>query len=95
MFIWKTPTILNTIKEHMPQLYSALNVIRENFDSDEIEKVLYEEYSKLESISIDYGITEKAKNAYVVPGDFGWNEFTLVMCWKDEVHNVKRSIAGA
>jgi len=74
MFIWKTSTILNAIKEYMPQLYSALNVIREHFDSDEIEKILYEEYSKLESISIDYGIMEKAKNVYVVPGDFGWDD---------------------
>ncbi|MDK2805664.1 MAG: mannose-phosphate guanylyltransferase [Clostridium butyricum] len=74
MFIWKTSTILKAIKEYMPQLYSALNVIKENFDSDEIEKVLYEEYSKLESISIDYGIMEKAKNVYVVPGDFGWDD---------------------
>ncbi|WP_434578839.1 mannose-1-phosphate guanylyltransferase [Thermoanaerobacterium thermosaccharolyticum] len=74
MFIWKTSAILNAIKEYMPQLYSALNVIRENFDSDEIEKILYEEYSKLESISIDYGIMEKANNVYVVPGDFGWDD---------------------
>jgi Mannose-6-phosphate isomerase./Nucleotidyl transferase. len=74
MFIWKTSTILNAIKEYLPQLYSALNVIRENFDSDELEKILYEEYSKLESISIDYGIMEKAKNVYVVPGDFGWDD---------------------
>ncbi|TCW40361.1 mannose-1-phosphate guanylyltransferase [Thermohydrogenium kirishiense] len=74
MFIWKTSTILNAIKEYMPQLYSALNVIKENFDSDELEKILYEEYSKLESISIDYGIMEKAKNVYVVPGDFGWDD---------------------
>ncbi|MEG6567639.1 mannose-1-phosphate guanylyltransferase [Thermoanaerobacterium saccharolyticum] len=74
MFIWKTSTILNEIKEYMPQLNSALNVIKENFDSDEIEKILYEEYSKLESISIDYGIMEKAKNVYVVPGDFGWDD---------------------
>ncbi|MBE0069267.1 mannose-1-phosphate guanylyltransferase [Thermoanaerobacterium thermosaccharolyticum] len=74
MFIWKTSAILNAIKEYMPQLYSALNVIKENFDSDEIEKILYEEYSKLESISIDYGIMEKAKNVYVVPGDFGWDD---------------------
>jgi mannose-1-phosphate guanylyltransferase len=74
MFIWKTSTILNAIKEYMPQLYSALNVIKENFDSDELEKILYEEYSRLESISIDYGIMEKAKNVYVVPGDFGWDD---------------------
>ena len=29
---------------------------------------------KLPSESIDYGIMEKAKNIYVVPGNFGWDD---------------------
>jgi mannose-1-phosphate guanylyltransferase len=55
-------------------IIQCIKCIKENFDSDEIEKILYEEYSKLESISIDYGIMEKAKNVYVVLGDFGWDD---------------------
>jgi len=74
MFIWKTSSILNAIQKYMPELHKALENIRKNFDSDDIEKVLYDEYSKLESISIDYGVMEKAKNVYVVPGDFGWDD---------------------
>ena len=31
-------------------------------------------YPDCESISIDYGVMEKAKNVYVVMGDFGWSD---------------------
>lgn len=74
MFVWKTSSILRAIEKYMPELHKALENIRENLDSGDIERVLYEEYSKLESMSIDYGVMEKAKNVYVVPGDFGWDD---------------------
>ncbi|MCM8901688.1 mannose-1-phosphate guanylyltransferase/mannose-6-phosphate isomerase [Caldicoprobacter algeriensis] len=93
MFIWKTSSILSAMKKYMPDLYNSLERIREHIDSDDMEKVLYEEYSQLEGISIDYGIMEKAKNVYVVLGDFGWDD---VGSWlaieriyqKDEYDNV-------
>ncbi|UZQ83679.1 sugar phosphate nucleotidyltransferase [Thermoanaerobacter sp. RKWS2] len=95
MFVWKTSSILRAIEKYMPELHKALENIRENLDSGDIERVLYEEYSKLESMSIDYGVMEKAKNVYVVPGDFGWDD---VGSWtsierlyeKDENGNVIR-----
>jgi len=95
MFIWKTSSVLRAIEKHMSELHKALENIRENLDSGDIERVLYEEYSKLESMSIDYGVMEKAKNVYVVPGDFGWDD---VGSWtsierlyeKDENGNVIR-----
>lgn len=31
-------------------------------------------YAACESISIDYGVMEKADNVFVVPGDFGWSD---------------------
>ena len=33
-----------------------------------------EEFEKLDSISIDYGIMEKADDIYVIPGSFGWDD---------------------
>jgi len=74
MFVWKVSTILNNIKQHMPQLYKSLERISTVMDSDQLDEVLYEEYSKLESISIDYGVMEKANSVYVIPGDFGWDD---------------------
>lgn len=74
MFIWKTSSILKAIQKYMPDLHKALEKIRKNFDADDVEKILYDEYSKIENISIDYGVMEKAKNVYVVLGDFGWDD---------------------
>ena len=40
---------------------------------DEKEQ-LARSYGKVETISIDYGISEKAQNLLLVPGDFGWSD---------------------
>jgi mannose-1-phosphate guanylyltransferase len=74
MFLWKVSTIMKNIKIHMPKLYKALSIIRQAIDSDDAESVLYKEYEKLDSISIDYGIMEKADSVYVIPADFGWDD---------------------
>ena len=42
--------------------------------SPEADKVIENEFKKLDSISIDYGILENADNTYVVPGSFGWDD---------------------
>nr|WP_273222472.1 mannose-1-phosphate guanylyltransferase [Geosporobacter ferrireducens] len=87
MFIWKVSTILNNIKKFMPDLYKSLMVINEAFDRDNCAQVLYEEYAKLQSVSIDYGIMEHAENIYVIPGIFGWDD---VGSWTslERIHDV-------
>ena len=74
MFVWKTSTILNNFKEHLPRIYQGLEIIEKSIRTDEYEEVLKKEFVKLPSESIDYGIMEKAKNIYVVPGNFGWDD---------------------
>ncbi len=69
MFISKVSVMMDAIRMHMPDLYDALSKIS---NSDFDEKVLEEEFEKLEKISIDYGVMEKAKNIAVVRGDFPW-----------------------
>ncbi|MDK2828122.1 MAG: mannose-phosphate guanylyltransferase [Clostridium butyricum] len=46
-------------------MYDSLNVIEDNFESDDVEDILYNKYSKLESVLIDYGIMEKAKRLWM------------------------------
>ncbi|KZL90189.1 mannose-1-phosphate guanylyltransferase [Clostridium magnum] len=95
MFVWKVSTILKNFKMHMPELYSGLVKISETMNSDINKTVIYDEYEKFESISIDYGIMEKAKNIYTIPGNFGWDD---VGSWtslervqvSDELGNIKK-----
>ncbi len=74
MFIWKTSTILKKFKQHVPVMSNQLDEIFEYYGSTEFPEILRENYSKLESISIDYAIMEKAENIFVLPGIFGWDD---------------------
>ena len=74
MFIWKASTILKNFERFLPDIYADLQKIGDAMDTADELKVIDEVYPKITSISIDYGIMEKADNVYVVPGEFGWND---------------------
>lgn len=74
MFVWKTSTILDNIKKHMPQMYDGLKLIGNAIGTNEEQEVLLREFPKLPSESVDYGIMEKADSIYILPGNFGWDD---------------------
>lgn len=73
MFIWKCRNIINLTSEHLPLTYA---ILREIVDSskDCFKQMLFTHYPKVESISVDYGIMEKAAEIYVIPSQFGWDD---------------------
>jgi mannose-1-phosphate guanylyltransferase len=71
MFIWKTDTILNAFKKYLPEVYKLTEKL---IQSDLKQKDINQFYHACPSISIDYGIMEKAEKVHVVPGNFGWND---------------------
>lgn len=74
MFIWKVSTILDCFKDFMPSTYEGLMKIKSAVGTDGADAVLEEEFPKLESQSVDYGIMEKAENIFILPGTFGWDD---------------------
>ena len=74
MFIWKASVILENFKKLLPDVYAGLEKFSEAIGTLDEQKMLEKIYPELQSISIDYGIMEKAENVLVVPGDFGWND---------------------
>ena len=74
MFIWKVSSILKNMEQFMPDTYSHLMKIQEAIGTPEQEMVLEKEFYSMESKSIDYGIMEKAKEIYILPGTFGWDD---------------------
>ncbi len=74
MFVWKVSTILKNFKEYLPEIYEGLQKIGKSINTGKYEEVLKKEFLNLPSESIDYGIMEKAKNIYVIPGNFGWDD---------------------
>ncbi|NVM01817.1 MAG: mannose-1-phosphate guanylyltransferase [Candidatus Helarchaeota archaeon] len=74
IFVWKVKTILKEIETSLPELYDGLMEIERSFNKKNIYTTIRKVYSQIRSISIDYGVMEKAKDVYVVKGDFGWND---------------------
>ncbi len=74
IFIWKVSTVRRMIREFLPELHNGLERIKQATGTPEEREVLNREYSNLPSVSIDYGIMEKADNVLVVKGDFGWDD---------------------
>ena len=95
MFVWKASTIMNAIERFLPDLHRGLLQIREALGTDREEGVVESIYAGLKSVSIDYGVMEKAKNVLVVPGAFDWSDLgSWDALWevseKDENGNVVR-----
>ena len=73
-FIWKVSSILENLKQYMPDTYERLLRIQEAIGTEEEEQILDREFHEMDSQSIDYGIMEKAKDIYILPGAFGWDD---------------------
>ena len=74
MFMWKVSTILDNLKQFMPSIYNGLQIIKAAIGTEDADTVLETEFTAFPSESIDYGIMEKAKNIYILPGTFGWDD---------------------
>ncbi|MBP9838721.1 MAG: mannose-1-phosphate guanylyltransferase [Proteobacteria bacterium] len=89
MFVWRPSVLLAEIQRQMPALHQGLMQIKEIFENsqisedDKFEKVRVV-YNSLESISIDYGVMEKAKNVRLFIGDkFRWSDVGSWSSWMD------------
>ncbi len=74
MFVWKVETILAEIKKHLPELAQKIDVIAESMGTDSERATLDELWPTLQTISIDYGVMEKASKFAVIPVEIGWND---------------------
>jgi mannose-1-phosphate guanylyltransferase len=74
MFIWKTSSILQQIKQHLPSVYDEIIKVQPLWKTQELKKAIASAYERTASISIDYGVLEKSDQVCTVEGDFGWND---------------------
>ena len=74
IFVFKVSVFLEAVQKHAPNLHADLLKIAETIGTESYEQVLDKIYNQVDSISIDYGIMEKADNVFLVQGDFVWND---------------------
>ena len=79
MFCFKASVLLNSIKEHQPEIYNnAYKCWRTSIDNTGIEDLAVEldkaTFTTIPDISIDFAIMEKAQNVMVVPSCMQWSD---------------------
>ncbi len=84
MFVWRVSTIMAKFEEHLPQLSDGLQEIDQQLGKPAERETINRVYQQIKSISIDYGVMEKAGEVVVLPSNFEWND---IGSW-DEVYKL-------
>jgi len=74
IFVWNINTIMKAFEKFLPDTYSVFDEGREVFGTKLEKSFIGKTYAECKSISIDYGIMEKAGNVYVMCTDIGWSD---------------------
>jgi mannose-1-phosphate guanylyltransferase len=74
IFIWNIKSILAAFEKHLPDVFSAFEEGKKLFGTRQEKSFIGRTYAECKSISIDYGIMEKADNVYVMCTDIGWSD---------------------
>jgi len=75
IFMWRPTVFLDAWDRFLPAGREPIGRIMEACrDGEALDPVASGCYSDMPSVSVDYGILERASNVVVVPADFGWSD---------------------
>jgi len=80
MFFWRVSTFLDSLQRHLPKTHADLEKLAAAIGTRSYEKKLRAIYPKLENISVDYAILERATQqsgpprVFVIPAEIGWSD---------------------
>ncbi len=74
IFIWNVKAILAALEKHTPELAENFIEAAAQFGTPEEAKAVESAYAQCRSISIDFGVMEKAANVYVWLCQFQWSD---------------------
>lgn len=72
MFIWRLSLIIDLFKQLMPTVHEGLQAICRESERGCLDGSIDRIFEAFPSISIDFGILEKADAIYTIPSTFGW-----------------------
>ena len=74
IFIWSVKSILDAFEKFQPKMNELFLQGIGSYNTNSETDFINENYANAENVSIDYAILEKAKNVYVIPATFDWND---------------------
>ena len=75
IFIWNLKTIREEMERYLPEMTELFSPKgRDVYYTGAEKEFIQHSYNNSPSISIDYGVMEKTRKAWVFPADFGWSD---------------------
>jgi len=74
IFVWSLKSIMKAFEEHLPEVDVLFKQGIGKYGTKLEKEFITDSYTVCKSISIDYGVMEKASNVYVLAVDFGWSD---------------------
>lgn len=74
IFVWGVKAILNAFHNYLPEMSEVFDEAASHFGTVQEKASLQSAYAQTKSISIDYGIMEKADNVFVWLSTFPWSD---------------------
>ncbi len=72
MFAWRAAAILDELRINLPASHAGVTEIAEHWDTPQRDEKLHAIYPKLQKISIDFAVMERARQVFVVEMDCDW-----------------------
>jgi len=74
IFVFRADVILREIEKYLPKLHKPLMEIYKSLGEENEEEIIKEQYELIDGISIDFGVMQKTRKAYVIKCDFNWDD---------------------
>ena len=93
IFIWGVQAIVKALEEHLVEMAEVFEESKPALGTPAEAEAIEKAYAQCKSVSIDYGIMEKATNVFVCLGNFTWSDLGSWgsihdLSTKDEHNNV-------
>ena len=90
-YVWSAKAFLSALSKHAPELAKGMKEISEVIGSSKEIDVMKSVYEKLPDISVDYAVSEKAKNFIMIVADYRWTD---IGDWKEVWENLDKDTDG-
>ncbi|MBU2577764.1 mannose-1-phosphate guanylyltransferase [Patescibacteria group bacterium] len=74
LYVWSATSVWSAYQKYAPDIFKYLEQVAEAIDSENEKEVLDRCYKQVESVAVDYAISEKADNLLLVPATFAWSD---------------------
>ena len=74
IFIWSVKSIMKAFAQHLPEMEARFAEGAKSYGTEHEREFIENTYADCASVSIDYGIMEKADNVFTVVSEFGWSD---------------------